>query len=562
MSFTNDTSTQLNYTTFTNLPTYSSVTNPSILFNDGTSGIYNSTANTIIMYTSSTTALTIDSNQCLYGNGTGLTHLQYSNIDNTPTNFQSDWNSTIINKPTNFQSDYNSTVINKPTNFQSDYNSTVINTPNLSVYATNTNLNSLSSYSYLNISSTNNNLNSISSYSYLNISSTNNNLNSLSTNSILTINGHTTQITNLTTNLNSISSYSYLNISSTNNNLNNLSSYSYLNISSTNNNLNNLSSYSYLNISSTTNNLNSLSSYSYLNISSTNANLNTSLSLYLPLTGGTLSGNLIINSSLKIYNNTLLINSITPTVNIRASSESDSSILYFTTPFDGSSPYKCAIIAEGQGSYSRSKLHFCLNSDANNTFPTYNASVSSSKMSIDYNGNVNCVGAITTTGMNFPDLTYLSYPNTLYFKNTVANKIISFTDGTINVPQNINVLGYINLATTTSYITFYNKWFIFYGSANGIANSLIFNHVDTGINSYWWFNGTQTATQAEISDIRVKTDIEPLENGMEMLMKLKPKKFNILNDKNKTFQYGFISQDIEPEIPDIIYNENHYIANI
>ena len=65
MSFTNDTSTQLNYTTFTNLPTYSSVTNPSILFNDGTSGIYNSTANTIIMYTSSTTALTIDSNQCL-----------------------------------------------------------------------------------------------------------------------------------------------------------------------------------------------------------------------------------------------------------------------------------------------------------------------------------------------------------------------------------------------------------------------------------------------------------------------------------------------------------------
>jgi hypothetical protein len=28
------------------------------------------------------------------------------------------------------------------------------------------------------------------------------------------------------------------------------------------------------------------------------------------------------------------------------------------------------------------------------------------------------------------------------------------------------------------------------------------------------------------------------------------------------YQYGFISQDIEQEIPNIIYNDNHYIANI
>ena len=52
-----------------------------------------------------TNVLTIDLNQCLYGNATGLTHIQYTNIDNKPTNFQSDWNSTIIIKPTNFQSD-------------------------------------------------------------------------------------------------------------------------------------------------------------------------------------------------------------------------------------------------------------------------------------------------------------------------------------------------------------------------------------------------------------------------------------------------------------------------
>ncbi len=53
-----------------------------------------------------------------------------------------------------------SLIINdKPTNFQSDWNSTIINKSDLSVYATNTNLNSLSSYSYLNITNLNNKTN-------------------------------------------------------------------------------------------------------------------------------------------------------------------------------------------------------------------------------------------------------------------------------------------------------------------------------------------------------------------------------------------------------------------
>jgi hypothetical protein len=143
--------TQLDYTALSIFPTYSSVTNLTILFNDGTSGIYNNTTSQIMFFTSSTSAFTIDTNQCLYGNGTGLTNIGCTTVINKPINFQSDWNSTVINKPTNFQSDWNSTVINKQTNFQSHWNSTIINKPDLTVYATNTNLNSLSSYSYLNI---------------------------------------------------------------------------------------------------------------------------------------------------------------------------------------------------------------------------------------------------------------------------------------------------------------------------------------------------------------------------------------------------------------------------
>ena len=135
MSFPYDNSTQLGNIQSL-ITTYSTNTTPDISFN-GTSGIYNPSANNIRLFTNNIDALTIDSNQCLYGNATGLTHLQYSNIDN------------------------------KPSYFRADYNSTVINTPNLSLYATNTNLNNLSSNSTLSI----NNLNATSTTIFNNLKS-------------------------------------------------------------------------------------------------------------------------------------------------------------------------------------------------------------------------------------------------------------------------------------------------------------------------------------------------------------------------------------------------------
>ena len=80
LSFYQDNSIQLNY-----IPTlsysYKTKNTPDITFN-GSSGIYNGSINNIKIFTNNTDALTIDSNQCLYGNATGLTHLQYTNIDN------------------------------------------------------------------------------------------------------------------------------------------------------------------------------------------------------------------------------------------------------------------------------------------------------------------------------------------------------------------------------------------------------------------------------------------------------------------------------------------------
>ena len=118
------------------------------------------------MFTNNIDALTIDSNQCLYGNGTGLTNIGYNNVINKPNNFPSDWLTTVSNRP------------------------------DLTIYATNNNLNSLSSTSSLLIS----NLNATST----SLLSSINNLNSTSTSllnktnfSNLIVNGDSTYLSSL-----------------------------------------------------------------------------------------------------------------------------------------------------------------------------------------------------------------------------------------------------------------------------------------------------------------------------------------------------------------------------
>ncbi len=96
----------------------------------------------------------------------------------------------------------NTTTIRSSLNVVGD-----INSSGLSVFNINENLNSLSSYSFLNISGISNNLNSLSTYSSLNIS----NLQTTSTSLLNMINSLTGS--SIITNLNNLSTYSSLNIS-------------------------------------------------------------------------------------------------------------------------------------------------------------------------------------------------------------------------------------------------------------------------------------------------------------------------------------------------------------
>jgi hypothetical protein len=95
------------------------------------------------------------------------------------------------------------------------------------------------------------------------------------------------------------------------------------------------------------------------------------------------NGNVGINTvapraKLDIYDNSMVV---------RSTSQTGQSVIYLGTPFDASSAFKCAIIAEGIGSTSRSKLHFCLDDTSDNSV-TYNASITNSRMTILRSGYI------------------------------------------------------------------------------------------------------------------------------------------------------------------------------
>ena len=101
-------------------------------------------------------------------------------------------------------------------------------------------------------------------------------------------------------------------------------------------------------------------------------------------------------------------------------------------------------------------------------------------------------------------------------------------------------------------------------SPTSVPNCFIFHHVDTGINSQWWFNGSQTNTNAEISDERIKKEIVEIDDAIDKLMLIKPKEYYLCEDKDYNKKYGIVAQDInnEEQLNHLIYTDNEYVANI
>jgi hypothetical protein len=103
-------------------------------------------------------------------------------------------------------------------------------------------------------------------------------------------------------------------------------------------------------------------------------------------------------------------------------------------------------------------------------------------------------------------------------------------------------------------------WNITYGTSyNSVNYSLLFNHI--GYANYY-ISGTNTTNSQITSDERIKTDIKNIDNSLELISKLEPKNFNLLDDKDKVNLYGFIAQDVEQILPQLVRTEPNYIPNV
>ena len=156
---------------------------------------------------------------------------------------------------------------------------------------------------------------------------------------------------------------------------------------------------------------------------------------------------------------------------------------------------------------------------------------------------------------------YIEADDIFYFKSTTANKTITFNAGNLSIPGNFTCMGNISVSGD-SVISIGNEWYIFKGNIQGISNSLIFQHATSSIYSNWWFNGTQTSTQSEISDERIKKEINNIKTPLNKIMELKPKEYYLCDDKDYNKKFGIIAQDVEKVFPELIHTENNYIANI
>jgi hypothetical protein len=74
--------------------------------------------------------------------------------------------------------------------------------------------------------------------------------------------------------------------------------------------------------------------------------------------------------------------------------------------------------------------------------------------------------------------------------------------------------------------------------------------------------GVLTAGAISASDIRAKTNIQPISNGIETIKKLNPVKFDWLQHitGNNEFEkgYGFIADDVQNVLPDLVYKRKGY----
>ena len=215
-------------------------------------------------------------------------------------------------------------------------------------------------------------------------------------------------------------------------------------------------------------------------------------------------------------------------LHLSTSSQAKDSIIYLGTPFDSSSPPKCAIIAKARNDWSRADLFFCVNNDANNTDKVDKDDVVLRLSS----GLADVVGDLLVEGDGY--IGGKGGP-------TLARPALSFVD--INHPTLCTILPAVHK-----------------NSAFSLSNGA----VDLGSTLYRFRNIYLTNAPNYPSDDRLKHNEEEVVDALGTINKLKLYKYDKtvemldedfngdLGDIDHKKEIGFIAQEVE-EIPELAF---------
>ena len=162
-------------------------------------------------------------------------------------------------------------------------------------------------------------------------------------------------------------------------------------------------------------------------------------------------------------------------------------------------------------------------------------------------------GGVTSFNSRTGAITPQSYDYSSYYGQLGGANSWSSTNtflGQVNISGGIQSQAY-NFAASTSFFL------------SGAAVQLAINGT---YNFYFYSNGNATAVNGSWisgSDIRVKENIATSTDGLQKVMQLRPIKFSFKQDKAQVAnRYGFVAQEIEQVLPDVVYTDENEAAGI